>query len=58
MERTDYIERREDMVSLSAVTFRRYWIARLSDDDYWSVASENNSMAWRNRDTAYRQITS
>ncbi|RGZ67072.1 hypothetical protein DW980_00420 [Bacteroides stercoris] len=42
MERTDYIERREDMVSLSAVTFRRYWIARLSDDDYWSVALENN----------------
>ena len=30
------------MVSLSAVTFRRYWIARLSDDDYWSVALENN----------------
>lgn len=30
------------MVSLSAVTFRRYWIARLLDDDYWSVALENN----------------
>lgn len=30
------------MVSLSAVTFRRYWITRLSDDDYWSVALENN----------------
>ena len=32
----------DDILSCSAVKVRRYWIARLSDDDHWDYALENN----------------
>lgn len=32
----------DDILSCSAVKVRRYWIARLSDDNHWDYALENN----------------
>ena len=32
----------DDILSCSAVKARRYWIARLSDDNHWDYALENN----------------
>lgn len=51
-KRTDYIEKREDIIlndimeedilAHTNTKSKRYWVARLSDDHYWEIALNNN----------------
>ena len=47
----------DDILSCSAVKVRRYWIARLSDDNHWDYALDGTTCGLCNSDTTFKEIT-